>query len=380
MNHFLKPRREIFLLLLVCAELAAEEHAGPGQSASAPPQVRITQLRRFDQNMPLAPLPQNLTVRHYENHLEIAFQVQAAPEGDLIFCHRLLGVDTGWVETRQNFVQYKNLDNGKYTFEVKAAHAGGNWGQPASISFALQPPFWERLWFVFFIALLTFGSAAYLITFRIRQLLAIERLRARIAADLHDNIGAGLTEISILSEIGAQNMTPAAANGVVEHFSKISHLSRALAQSMNDIVWLVNPKKDSLHDLIQQLGGAFEDVSLCNGTVFRTRNLEIMQEVHLPMEYRLQLYHLFKEALHNSLKHSAAREVVLEASARGRQLLLRLRDDGRGFDPAQVKSGNGLENMQHRAEVIGGKLAIHSAIGEGTVIEFSGKISPGQHS
>jgi signal transduction histidine kinase len=103
---------------------------------------------------------------------------------------------------------------------------------------------------------LTAGSLVYFITFRIRQLLAIERLRARIVADLHDNIGAGLTEISILSEVGAKQSGRHPPNGEAEHFGKIGNISRALVDRMNDIVWLVNPKRDSLYDLIQHLGSA----------------------------------------------------------------------------------------------------------------------------
>jgi signal transduction histidine kinase len=110
----------------------------------------------------------------------------------------------------------------------------------------LEPPFWEKLWFVMLVVSLTVGGVVYFIALRVQQLLAIERLRTRIAADLHDSIGAGLTEISILSEVGAQKINGHSQNGAAEHFGKISHVSRELADRMSDIVWLVNPKCDSL--------------------------------------------------------------------------------------------------------------------------------------
>lgn len=367
---------QLVLSLFPLIDLIAQIKVQPNQSASPPPPIRITHLRRFDQNVPLAPFAQNFTVRHYDNYLEIGFTVvDSLPIEKLTYRFRLTGVDAGWIETQQRFVRYKNLDHGNYTFEVQAAKESGYWSEPAKIDFALEPPFWEKLWFALFITLLTAGSVVYFITFRVRQLLAIERLRTRIAADLHDNIGAGLTEISILSEIGARKISPQPQNGTTEHFDKISHVSRALIGRMNDIVWLVNPKRDSLYDLIQQLGNSFEEISTCSGIVFRAHNLEILRKVRLPMEYRQQLYYIFKEALHNSLKHSAAKEVVLEASMQGKRLAMRLQDDGKGFDQTNISAKNGLKNMKGRADMIGGVLEIHSTSGEGTVVEFSGKVS-----
>ncbi len=366
----------LFFPLLFMPSFVVQSNIHSSQDATAPPKVRITHLRRFDQNVPLAPFAQNLTVRQYDNYLEIGFTAvdSLAPEQS-VYRYLLAGVDTGWVEIQQRFVQYKNLDDGNYTFAVKARNESGYWSEPAKIDFVLEPPFWGKLWFALLITLLTAGSAVYFITLRVRQLLAIERLRTRIAADLHDNIGAGLTEISILSEVGAKKISQQPPNGAAEHFDKIGYVSRALVDRMNDIVWLVNPKRDSLYDLIQQLGSSFEEVSMCSGIIFRAHNLEILRQVHLPMEYRQQLYYIFKEALHNSLKHSAAKEVVLEASIQGKYLAMRLKDDGKGFDKEQPSCRNGLENMKHRATMIGGMLAIYSSSGEGTVVEFNGKIS-----
>jgi signal transduction histidine kinase len=272
-------------------------------------------------------------------------------------------------------VQYTNLDDGSYEFEVKAMNEWGYWSEPATLAFAIRPPFWERWWFIAVMTLSIGGALAYLITLRVRQLLAIERLRTRIAADLHDNIGAGLTEISILSEVGTKQMARYPQNGVAEHFGKIGHISRALVDRMNDIVWLVNPKRDSLYDLIQQLGSSFEEISTCSGMVFRARNLEVLRKVRLSMDYRQQLFHIFKEALHNSLKHSAAGEVILEAHVQGRRLQMRLKDDGKGFDGEKFSNGNGLENMKRRAEMIGGKLEVRTAAGKGTTVEFNGKLA-----
>jgi signal transduction histidine kinase len=93
------------------------------------------------------------------------------------------------------------------------------------------------------------------------------------------------------------------------------------------------------------------------------------------MDYRQQLYYIFKEALHNSLKHSAAKEIVLEAQTQSKRLFIRLQDDGKGFGKEKQSCRNGLENMKRRAEMIGGKLEVRSAAGKGTTVEFNGKLA-----
>jgi len=341
-----------------------------------PPKVHLAQLRLFDREIPLNDANSKLVFQHDENYFKFDFiGIDLQARGKVTYRHRLSGVDKNWMETQQRSVQYTNLNDGKYRFEVKAMNEWGYWSEPATLAFAIQPPFWERWWFIAVMTLSIGGALAYLITLRVRQLLAIERLRTRIAADLHDNIGAGLTEISILSEVGTKQIARYPQNGVAENFGKISQISRALVDRMNDIVWLVNPRRDSLYDLIQQLGSSFEEISTCSGMVFRALNLEVLRKVRLSMDYRQQLFHIFKEALNNSLKHSAAREVILEAQMQGKRLHMRLKDDGKGFDGEKLSNGNGLENMKRRAEMIGGKLEVHSTIGEGTLIEFNGKIS-----
>ncbi|MGH7495301.1 MAG: sensor histidine kinase, partial [bacterium] len=346
------------------------------QPRAIPPRAYVTQLRVFNRTIAFDSLATNLIFKHDENYLTFDFVgIDLQARGKLTHRYRMAGLDQDWMEIRQRAVQYANLDDGHYTFEIQARNEWGNWSAPAKIAFTIQPPFWEKWWFVMFVTLALGGGITSLIRLRVRQLLALERLRTRIAADLHDHIGAGLTEISILSEVGAQQINRNPRNGVAGHFGKISEISRGLVERMNDIVWLVNPRRDSLDDLIRQLGSSFAEVSTCSGIIFRAQNLETLGVVRLPMEYRQQLFYIFKEALHNSLKHSAAQEVVLEAHMQGKHLHMRLKDDGKGFDATQVSYRNGLTNMHSRARMIGGSLSVCSAPGEGTVIAFDGKIS-----
>ena len=164
------------------------------------------------------------------------------------------------------------------------------------------------------------------------NLLAIERLRSKLAADLHDNIGSGLTEISILSEVISKKINPGDSG-------------------------------DTYSELF-----SYTDIS------FRSENIKSLEKVSLSMEHRQHLYLIFKEAINNSVTHSGCHEITLDALVKGRKLEMVLKDNGKGFCLDEVSNGNGLSNIKERAKTIGGALTINSKEGEGTVIQFVGNI------
>ena len=339
------------------------------------PRVHISRMRVFEEEIPLTKF-QQINLEHHENYLKFDFTgIDLSAPKKITYRYRLSGVDKDLVETQQRYVQYTNLDNGKYIFELKAKNQWGVWSVPAQVAFSISPPFWETWWFVLCIVLVFGGGVVFLVIYRVQQLLAMERLRTKIAADLHDNIGSSLTEISIISEVAASQLATEPKERVLKNLGKISNISRSLIDNMNDIVWLVTPKRDSLHDLIIHLRDLYTELFSYSGIIFKTMNLQELERVRLPMTYRQNLYLIFKEALNNSLKHSNCNEITLETHVEGRRLKMALTDDGKGFDQSKPFSGNGLENMKKRAENIGGKLNIHSQNGMGgTIIQFSGKL------
>jgi len=338
-----------------------------------PPQVHIERMRLVDQDIALLPARQLPAFRHDQNYFKFDFiGINLHAPDRVRYQYRMIGVDAGWVETRETYVQYTSLDDGHYEFQVKACNEWGVWSQPARVAFTIRPAFWETWWFLALISAAATGLTAFFIFHRVQRLLSIERLRTRIAADLHDHIGSGLTEISILSEVASQTCERSAPQ-VIPTFKKISEISRTLVDNMSDIVWLVNPKRDSLYDLLVRLKDSYQDVLTCAGITLQTQNLDQLQRLHLPMDYRQNLYLILKEALNNSLKHSQSRQISLQAGVHHRRLHLSLTDDGVGFDPQDSSTGDGLSNMQRRAKNIGGSLSIHSIQGEGTRIEFAGR-------
>lgn len=324
-------------------------------------QVRLAGLELAGQKVPLPPAGQVLPLESRQS-LTVSFLVidLVAPRR-VRYRHRLAGDDPAWSETPLRSVHYSRLTPGNHTFEVQAANESGVWGTPARLRLEVTAPFYERGWFLPLVVLTLSGSGALALAYRARSLLAVERLRTAIAADLHDQIGSGLTEIAILSEMG--------------ELSRAAATARELTGRMNDVVWLVNPRRDTLHQLFLRLKDSYADLFAQEGVLFRTVDLSAFEGVHLPMNYRQNLYLIFKEALHNALRHGQCREIALDVAVRGKQLDVTLRDDGQGFDLSRVdEEGDGLANMQRRAAAIGGELLLESFPGKGTTVHFMGPL------
>lgn len=340
---------------------------------STPPKMHLTRARLLNNDIDVFTCS-NRTFRYDENYLRFDFiGINISSPKNVVYQYRMAGLKDGWLETKLNSVQYTNLNDGDYEFEVRAMNEWGYWSEPASFSFTINPPLWETWPFILFATLIVLGIIAYLITYRFRQLLAVERLRTKIAADLHDNIGASLTEISILGEViskNIENKSPIVMKGL----EKISETSRTMVDRMSDIVWLVNPRRDSLYDLILRLKDSYSESLSYRGISFKAHNLKSLEKISLNMEHRQNLYLIFKEGINNSIKHSSCDEINIAANVRGKSLEMILEDNGIGFSESLV-SGNGLGNMQERAKLIGGELKVESNKGTGTKIQYVGNIT-----
>jgi ligand-binding sensor domain-containing protein/two-component sensor histidine kinase len=289
------------------------------------------------------------------------------------YAYKLEGLEDEWKYTDANnrTANYTNLSPGTYIFKVKGTNNDGKWNEEgAFVTIIITPPFWTTWWFIMIISLIVLALIYYLSTLRFKNQLAIEKLKTKLSADLHDNIGSGLTEIAILSEL--------AASKPVEESSKelrnISNLARRLVDNMSDIVWVVNPKRDSLHDLIVRLKDSYNDFLLSIGISFKTSNIEKLSGIKLPIDFKQNLFLILKEGINNAVKHSNCKHIYLDVSLRGDVIEFTLNDDGIGMNIENLEYGNGIRNMENRANLIGGKLKIKSTQGEGTTIRFIGRI------
>lgn len=275
---------------------------------------------------------------------------------------------TGPVNSRS--VNYAGLAPGKYRFLVRAV----NWegvasAAPATVDFIILPPFWRSWWFVS-LAAAGFCLAAFAVhRITLRQALELERVRTRIATDLHDDIGSSLTQIAVLSEVARKNIN-GSAEAASAPLSRIADLSRELVDSMSDIVWSINPQRDHLSDLAYRMRRFASDVFTARDIDFDFTPPEPGVDIALPAEVRRQIFLISKECVHNAVRHSACTRVEMIFRADRGQIVLRIEDNGLGFVPAEKGHSQGLASIGQRARELGARLQLSSQPGSGTVVEL----------
>jgi signal transduction histidine kinase/ligand-binding sensor domain-containing protein len=315
--------------------------------------------------------------------LEIDFTALSflAPE-NVNFRYRLEPLEDDWSEAgTERKATYQHLSSGDYSFHVIACNNSGVWNETgAKLHFTVQPFFWQRTSFqLSMLAAFTLCVIAIVryVSFRrlrdhVRQLeqqTMLHKERARIAKDIHDDLGANLTQITLLSELARQDM--AAPQKAGEHVDKISTTARHVMKSLDEIVWAVNPRNDTLPHLVDYLGQFTLDFLRPPGIRCRLDLPEHPPELNVPADIRHNLFLAVKEALNNIVKHAAAKEVRLGVDASNSKLRVVITDDGHGFDrPPEDAWADGLRNMRQRMAEIGGDCSIESHSGSGTTITF----------
>lgn len=304
----------------------------------------------------------------------------------LRFRHRLEGLESDWVDAgTQRIAHYGQLAPGHYEFRVMAG-VQDVW-QPAAQSFRLDvvPRLWERTGFQ--LALILGGLVVVGLTVRTversrarRRLArletqhAMERERTRIAKDLHDDLGTGITEIMLLGELAGREDTP--AHEQRGHIHAITEKSRQLAVAMDETVWTVNPKNDSLPNLASYLADFAREFFSASPVRCRVALADNLPPVTLSASQRHNLFLAAKEALNNVARHSGAGEVWLRLRHERGLLEIVIEDNGRGFGPAHPAiRGNGLSNIGARLEALGGRAEIESHPGRGTTVRLVVPIS-----
>jgi len=315
-----------------------------------------------------------LILSHDQNFISFEFSsLDFSNPGENHYAFMLEGLDNNWkyVDAGHRVANYINLPAGEYFFLVRGTNSDGLWSSnEASIKLIITPPFWLTWWFITLVIILAGAFLYYLSTNRIKHQLAIEKLKTKLAADLHDNVGASLTEISILSEVAVQKSS--GSNATTE-LKNISDISRFLVDTMSDIVFVVNPERDSLFDLIIKLKDSYNEFFNSVGVSFKVKNIDKTNDIKLSMDYKQNLLLIFKEGINNCIKHSKCDKIILEANIDGDMVEMTLQDDGTGFDEANIIRGNGLKNMEKRAAKIKGMVKWNSSPKKGTTLTFIGK-------
>lgn len=260
-----------------------------------------------------------------------------------------------------NSANYTNLDPGNYTFHVFGSNDDRVWNPVgAAIRVTITPPFHMTFWFRGLIVLLIAGMIYGLSRVRFNRLLAIERLRMKIAGDLHDEIGSLFTTITLYAGRLRREHDMDAMKSRAE---KIEALSRDLISSMSDIVWSIDARNDTIGDMLDRMRDLL-NMLFHETDVTWTLNTEGLDTTRkMQVEIRQNIYRIFKEAVTNILKHARATEVQIVLTNSQKHFRMTISDNGLGFRNEAGMKGNGLRNMKTRAEKINGTLDIATGAG-----------------
>jgi ligand-binding sensor domain-containing protein/signal transduction histidine kinase len=314
-----------------------------------------------------------------QNSVQIDFSSVSLAAGELLrYQYKLEGASSQWsMPTDRRSISFANLAPGSYRFVVRALTSDGTFSEsPATVTFRILAPFWRRWWFIASVIAASAITLNGLHRYRLARYLEVERIRMRIATDLHDDIGSSLSQVSVLSEVAGQraraNLDPS------EPLALIADISRDVVDSVSDIVWAINPGRDRLSDLVLRMRRFAGDAAAAANIELDFDAPDEVADLRLGPDIRREVYLIFKESVNNLMRHSQCTrarvtvevtdEVTLKKSNRSLELVIG--DNGRGFDPGRPADGNGLASIKRRAAALGGALEIVSSPEHGTVVRL----------
>lgn len=357
----------------------------PSNTPHLPPPVLITSLHVAGQQQHVSAIGEReirgIELRPEQNNLQIEFVGLAFALGEALrYSYKLEGADDAWsTPTYSRSVNFANLSPGSYRFFVHSITTDDVTStEPAVVEFAILPPFWRRWWFagmvVMSVAFMLYGAYRM----RVRRLIELERLRLRIASDLHDELAINLSSIATFSDLiqheerGLQSGGPSRS----ALLSRINVLSRESVDAIRDIIWALDPKVETVHDIFMRVHDFALPSCRARGIEFEfdVPSVDALPPHDLSPEQRKHLWLIMKEAVHNALKHSECRSLSFKAVLTEGVLEVTVHDDGLGFEPTRSSRGKGLSTMRMRAQRLGGTLEIVAADARGSTIIFRSRI------
>jgi len=364
---------------------------------SAPPPVLLTQvamdgriIASYGDVVPaqsVANLEMMNTALHLPpgyRHLEFDFTAFHFSDPENIhFRYQLAGFDNGWIDAGSGrYAVYSRMPAGDYEFHVEASIGDGPWSErPVELGFTVAPFFWQTWWFRAGVAALSISLLVAIvryISFRqlrvklrvLEQQAAIERERGRIARDIHDDLGNRLTKIELLT--GLAQLDRHEPEKSVAHIQQISSTARQATDALDEIVWAINPRNDTLPHLVNYLGQFTVEFLRAAGIAYRIDLPDFPPLKPVSAEVRHNLFLVVKESLNNIVCHAGASEVSLTIGVSDKCINVVIEDNGRGIgEEAQNNGGNGLKNIRQRIVEIGGDFQIKTAPRSGTRVSFS---------
>jgi ligand-binding sensor domain-containing protein/signal transduction histidine kinase len=333
--------------------------------------------------------PQAIVIPPGHDRLEIHYTGLDFSAPDKVqFKYRLEAHETAWTEAGDTRVAfYSKLPPGSYRFQVEAGNEDDVWSKTGSVlAVTVQPQFWQTWWFRTVVVLVILSLIAAVVRYlstqklqrqvqALKQQEALEKERSRIARDLHDQLGANLTQVALLGEmVETDKHSP---EEVGSHAQQISQAARDTTHALDEIVWAVNPSNDTLDGLVTYVCKYAQEYLAVAGLRYRAEVPPQLPSVVIPPEVRHNVFLAFKEAVNNVVKHAQATETRIRLRLQPGNFTLEIEDDGRGIGqpaPPTVPAKNGLRNMRKRMEDIHGEFSIAGGAKGGTIVRLMAPI------
>lgn len=332
----------------------------------------------FDSVKPFCNYPDKLSLTHDQNHISFHFNAidWAAPD-KIMYSYRLLGLDEKWsAASHDAFADFRSLPHGNYILQIKARGQSLAWTSPINYPFTILPPWWLTWWFKLIVVIAAlafiFIIVRFIYNYQLRKQrtlmekqLAIQMERQRISSEMHDDIGAGLSGVRLLTEMTKNKLKD---NEVTSDIDKIYQSVGDVSAKMKEVIWSLNSENDSLINLIEYLHKQSRQLMEHYPCKFEIKMPEKIPDIKVSGGVRRQIYLSLKEALHNIIKHSGADKVELNISCDDK-LSISVSDNGRGMNPDENYSGgNGLKNMRKRMKELNGEFFLKH--GKGLTLTF----------
>lgn len=319
----------------------------------------------FSSLAPFHNYPDNLSLPYDQNHLRFHFTALdwVAPH-KIKYSYRLKGLDNKWSEpSASTTADFRGLQPGHYTFEVKAIGSSQQWAETFSYRFSIRPAWWQTWWFKLLVALsaalalLYISRMIYLARLRkqkaeMEKQLAIQMERQRISAEMHDDIGAGLSGVKLLTELTRNKVKD---EQTAEEMEKIYQSVGDISSKMKEVIWSLNTENDNLPNLISYIQKQVRLWLERYPAQLIIQMPENIPDMNISGETRRNILLLVKEAIHNIIKHADASQVQLSVNFTENRLFIHIADNGKGMAVADGNGyGNGIKNMRQRVKNLNG--------------------------
>jgi signal transduction histidine kinase/ligand-binding sensor domain-containing protein len=301
------------------------------------------------------------------NELSIEFSAIATVMGSRTsFYYKILPLQKEWTATTQRSISLAGFAPGKYKILIKAINSDAIESEIKEFQLFVAYPLWKKWWFILLSVLALAGLLYWLYRYRLKQVLKIQQMKNNISRDLHDEIGSSVSSVNILSMVAKKQLGE--EHPVAPLLTQIGLSAQNAGDGINEIIWSINPQNDSMERIVLRMKELTAEMLEFNNIDYTLNFDNELNRINIPVQHRRHLLLIYKEALNNMIKYSGCKNALLSIQIREPVLLMKIEDDGIGFDILNYKPGNGLINMQERAKEMKAALSINTTAGKGCSI------------